>query len=321
MELELRHLRLVCAVAEAGSLGRAAGALGCSQPALSKQLQRIEALLGEPLFRRGPAGVQPTGYGLEVLVQAKEVLVRADAIGRRRGGARGTGGLLRLGVTNTPMLPGLVRAVGTARPDLALTVSSVYSSADLVELLQKGELDVAVAADYPALELRHSTAVAHRGIVTAPAFVALPERHRLARRVEVGLDELADEAWFLTPDDGAGWPGVFYAACLAGGFTPATVHDFLGDQSHLSQMIAHGLGVSVVQATFPSAPGVVVKPLVGTPIWVRYVLAWRKEEVEDALVDLLSRAAGTAYRELIAQARHFQEWSVRTYRVPKAGSE
>ncbi|MGH8795377.1 MAG: LysR family transcriptional regulator, partial [Stackebrandtia sp.] len=46
MEVELRHLRAVCAVADAGSVSKAAAALGISQPALTAQLRRIEQSLG-----------------------------------------------------------------------------------------------------------------------------------------------------------------------------------------------------------------------------------------------------------------------------------
>lgn len=68
-------------------------------------------------------------------------------------------------------------------------------------------LDAAIAVDYPGMELRHSDAVAYRGIVTEPTFVALAAGHRLRHRTEVALADLAEEPWFVTPDDGAGWPG------------------------------------------------------------------------------------------------------------------
>lgn len=62
MELELRHLRVLCAIADAGGVGRAAAALGYTQPAMSTQLRRIEGLLGEGVFLRSSAGVELTAY-------------------------------------------------------------------------------------------------------------------------------------------------------------------------------------------------------------------------------------------------------------------
>ncbi|MER6046061.1 LysR family transcriptional regulator [Streptomyces sp. NPDC001793] len=318
MELELRHLRVLCAIADAGSVGRAASELGFSQPAMSTQLRRIERHFGTPLFERTMSGVELTPYGAEVLAQARDVLARADAIGRRPAGS-GAAPLrpLRLAATNSPVLSGMVVRLRSRLPDVALTVSSVYPSSEIVQLLEDGAVDAAIAADYPGLELRHSAAVAHRGIVTEPSFVALPARHRLRHSMEVGLADLADSAWFVTPDDGAGWPGVFYAACESAGFTPAAVHEFLGDQLQLQSMIAEGLGVAVVQATLRPISGVVVKPLIGTPLWCRYVLAWRRGSVADEIADTLVGAASSAYRALIAQSPHLRTWATRTWNVAR----
>ncbi|KAA2261568.1 LysR family transcriptional regulator [Solihabitans fulvus] len=316
--LELRHLQALCAIADTGSLRRAASVLGYSQPALTTQLQRIEHYFGEPLFDRGSAGVVPTPFGVEIIAQARDVLARVYAIGRRPPSrTAGANRVLRLAATNTPILSGLLARLRAALPDLALTVSSVYSSSQIVELLEAAELDAAIGVDYPGLELRHSHAVAHRGIVTEPSFVALPASHRLAHKMEVSLRELAEDAWFLTPDDGAGWPGVFYTACGAAGFSPATVHEFLGDRIQLQNMIADGLGVSTVQATFQPADGVVVKPLTGTPLWCRYLLACRVPGVADEVSDAVHRSATAAYRDLVARAPHYQAWASRTFYAPR----
>ncbi|MFI9274957.1 LysR substrate-binding domain-containing protein [Kitasatospora sp. NPDC052896] len=314
MELELRHLRALCTVADAGSIGRAAAELGCSQQAMSTQLRRIELYFGEPLFERNTAGVRPTRYGVEVVARARDVLDRAEAIGRRPAGDAAPRPVLRLAATNSPILSGMVGRVRTELPDLVLTVSSVYESSQIVELLESGGLDAAIGVDYPGLELRHSAAVEHRGIVTEPSFVALPADHRLKHRTEVALADLAEDSWFITPDDGAGWPGVLYAACEAVGFTPAVVHEFLGDQLQLQNMIGEGLGVSLVQATTRPIPGVIVRPLIGTPLWCRYLLAWRKESVAEEVVVTLFGSACASYRDLIARAPHFHAWAARTYR-------
>ncbi|KUM73353.1 LysR family transcriptional regulator [Streptomyces curacoi] len=317
MELELRHLRVLCAIADAGSVGRAAADLGYSQPAVSTQLRRIEGHLGEPLFERGPTGVRPTPYGAEVVAQARDVLARAAAIGRRPAPGAAQARTLRVAATNSPMLVGMMSGARARLPDLSLAVNSVYASSRIVELLEEGTVDAAIAADYPGRELEHSEAVAHRGIVTEPNFVALSSGHPLARRPQLALADLAEEAWFLTPDDGAGWPGVFYAACAAAGFTPSAVHEFLGDRLELQGMIADGLGVAVVQATTRPIPQVVVKPLTGTPLWCRYVLAWRRDTVSEETADALLQSATAAYRELAARSPHLRTWATRTWSVPK----
>ena len=316
MELELRHLRVLCAIADAGSVGGAAVDLGYSQPAMSTQLRRIERYFGDSLFERRATGVRPTQYGIEVVAQARDVLARAAAIGCRPAtGAARTRRTLRLAATNSPVLSGMVSRVRGRLPDVPLAVSSVYASSRIVELLEDGAVDAAVAADYPGMELTHSDAVTHRGIVTEPTFVALPSRHRLAHRAQVPLADLAADAWFLTPDDGAGWPGVFHTACAAAGFAPVAVHEFLGDQLQLQSMIADGLGVSLVQATLRPIPDVVIKPLTGTPLWCRYVLAWRRDAVAGEMAEALFECAAAAYRELAGRSPHLRTWTARTRRV------
>ncbi|GAA3812226.1 LysR family transcriptional regulator [Streptomyces coacervatus] len=319
MELELRHLRVLCAIADAGSVGRAASELGYSQPAISTQLRRIERHFGQSLFERRATGVMPTQYGVEVVAQARDVLARAAAIGYRPpADAAGTRRTLRVAATNSPVLSGMVSRVRARLPDVTLAVSSVYSSSRIVELLEDGAVDAAVAADYPGMELKHADTVTHRGIVTEPTFVALPARHRLGHRAQVSLADLADDAWFLTPDDGAGWPGVFYTACAAAGFSPVAVHEFLGDQLQLQSMIADGLGVSVVQATLRPIPDVVIRPLTGTPLWCRYVLAWRHDAVAEETADALFHSAASAYRELAGRSPHLTAWAARTWRASGA---
>lgn len=72
--IEFRHLRTVVAVAEAGSITKAAKMLYTAQPALSTQLQQIENILGADLFVRTPKGMQLTEAGEQFLVHAKSIL-------------------------------------------------------------------------------------------------------------------------------------------------------------------------------------------------------------------------------------------------------
>lgn len=71
--LELRHLRTVRAIADTGSLTKAAATLGLAQPALSAQLRRIEKALGGVLFDRDHTGARATPLGELVLERACSV--------------------------------------------------------------------------------------------------------------------------------------------------------------------------------------------------------------------------------------------------------
>ncbi|MFC7642144.1 LysR family transcriptional regulator [Streptosporangium lutulentum] len=114
MELEIRHLRVICAIADHGSLTRAATALALTQPGLSAQLGRIEIMLGGRLFDRRHEGVTPTEFGEMVLTRARALLPSVDELlNTTATAARGERGTrrVRLGSVNAPLLGGLITAV------------------------------------------------------------------------------------------------------------------------------------------------------------------------------------------------------------------
>jgi DNA-binding transcriptional LysR family regulator len=75
MDLDLNQMRSIVVLAEYLHFGRAAGALYISQPALTKQIRRIEEILGGPLFVRRPRKLTLTRAG-EVLVEHARSLIR-----------------------------------------------------------------------------------------------------------------------------------------------------------------------------------------------------------------------------------------------------
>lgn len=89
----MRHLRALCAIADTGSLHKAARQLGMSQPSLTTQLRRIENSLGAELFSRERTGCRPTPLGRAVLSRARPLVaemaalvVEAKAAAARAGG-------------------------------------------------------------------------------------------------------------------------------------------------------------------------------------------------------------------------------------------
>lgn len=73
-DLELRHLRAVCAIADAGSITKAASMLGVTQPGLSAQLRAVEEIIGGALFHRDSAGCSPTEIGTDLIAMARPLL-------------------------------------------------------------------------------------------------------------------------------------------------------------------------------------------------------------------------------------------------------
>jgi DNA-binding transcriptional LysR family regulator len=80
MDLELRHLRCLVAIADAGTFSDAAIGLGVSQAAVSRNLQALEKVLGVRLLHRTSRSVAPTTAGVRVLAQARQLLAAADSL-------------------------------------------------------------------------------------------------------------------------------------------------------------------------------------------------------------------------------------------------
>ncbi len=100
--IEIRHLRYAIAVADAGHMTRAAERLGIQQPPLSQQIRSLEIMVGTPLFRRLPRGVDLTEAGRGFVERARKVIADVDlAIEAARRTARGEEGGLPIGFTSS----------------------------------------------------------------------------------------------------------------------------------------------------------------------------------------------------------------------------
>ena len=122
MPLELRHLRSFVAVAERGSLTRAAEDLHVAQQSLSQQMRTLEARLGVQLLIRSPKGVVLTDEGNVLAREARTVLARADrAVETVRRAADNARSVLRVGFLSSvanALMPPVVRVFGERHPGM-----------------------------------------------------------------------------------------------------------------------------------------------------------------------------------------------------------
>ena len=155
--IDLRHLAALEAVARTRSFGRAARELGYTQSAVSQQIAQLERIVGQRLFYRpgGPRRVEPTEAGLLLLGHANAIVARLDAARADMAAlAEGAAGTLRVGIyqsVGARLLPALVRRFRAQWPRVAVRVREESSAADLLRLLEHGELDLTFA-DLPLQE-------------------------------------------------------------------------------------------------------------------------------------------------------------------------
>ena len=155
--VELRHLTALEAVGRTRSFGRAARELGYTQSAVSQQIAQLERIVGQQLFNRpgGPRRVEPTEAGLLLLGHADAIVARLDAARADMAAlAEGSAGTLRVGIyqsVGARLLPALVRRFREQWPQVGIRVREESSAADLLRLLEHGELDLTFA-DLPLRE-------------------------------------------------------------------------------------------------------------------------------------------------------------------------
>ncbi|MEW2272713.1 LysR family transcriptional regulator [Streptomyces griseofuscus] len=293
MELELRHLKTIRAIAEAGSLTRAATVLGPSQPALSAQLRRIERALGGALFERGRHGVRTTALGELVLERPRIVLPAVSELQReaaRFARNQGERERLRLGGTHGPLLGALVDRLADAAPGTAVTTCASWSERELAEMLKEGRLDFALSGTCGSAPPPDSPHLVWELIAVDPVFVMLADGHRLAHGREIELAALTDEQWACVPGDGC-FADCCTAACARAGFTPRRMYET--DTASCVHLVQVGRAVGLCRATFPPTPGLAIRPLARTPLMWRHLLGWRgRSRARAAPLRRVPRGAG-----------------------------
>jgi DNA-binding transcriptional LysR family regulator len=155
--IELRHFLALEAVAHEGSFGKAATALGYTQSAVSQQIAALERIVGHRLVER-PGGPKP----VSLTEAGRLLLTHADAIAARVAAAQadltaldeGQAGTLRVGVFQSVgqrVLPELMRRYLDAWPQLKVTLTESANDEELLELVERGDLDLTFA-DLPLTE-------------------------------------------------------------------------------------------------------------------------------------------------------------------------
>ncbi len=195
--LDPSSLTLLATIADAGSLTAAARALGATQPALSKQLQRIEQSLGVPVFERSMRGVTPTAYGSALLPRARTIAAQArqalEEVAQLRGEREGALHVALSHLATLALLPQVVGPFRDAWPQVALRIGPpTFRFAGLRE----GAPDFAVVS-LPAERL--GSEFAARPIYTGTVAVVVRRGHPLARART--LAALAGADWVVPSPD------------------------------------------------------------------------------------------------------------------------
>jgi LysR family transcriptional regulator for metE and metH len=148
MNLEIRHLKLIAAIAETGSMTRAGNCLHLTQSALSHQLRDVEEQLGVPLFERGNRKMTLTPAGRRLLESARTVIAELESAQQEIKARKVVGqGLIRLSTecyTVYHWLPARLKLFQRKFPSVEFQLV-VEATDNPFEALLEGQLDVAIA--------------------------------------------------------------------------------------------------------------------------------------------------------------------------------
>ncbi|MEM1274159.1 MAG: LysR substrate-binding domain-containing protein [Pseudomonadota bacterium] len=240
INLTLKQLRYVDALARYGHFGRAAEASAISQPALSMQIKELEAALGAPVFERNARKVQLTGFGEDVALRARDILRAVDELGDLARAARQSlVGRLRIGVIPTVapyLLPRIMPALTGSGLALDLRVRETLTGT-LIDEMREGRLDTAIVA----------LPVGEPNLTEAPLF---EEDFVLVRPEADGAQpvpapEKLREMRLLLLEEGHCFRDQALSFCNAGRAAPKELMDG-SSLSTLVQMVSAGIGVTLI---------------------------------------------------------------------------
>lgn len=296
-ELELRYLWYFVAVAEELSFSRAALRIGIAQPPLSQQIQKLEALLGCPLFERAGRRVRLTDAGALLLNDARRLLTDAGQTAERlRRAARGETGTLTIGFWPSTLfspLPLAVRRFRERCPGVAVRMREMYQP-EQFEAIGNGTIDIAIVREPPPVD-----GILAIEVLAEPFVVAVPEDHRLAALRAVGAAQLRDEDFVLFPRDSA--PGLharLLGVCRRAGFEPRVVQEAEAWHTIIS-LVEAGIGVSLIPASFQGrrTGALAYRPLTGRQVRTLTVACVRQSgrpPVAEAFLEVLKATARAA---------------------------
>ena len=280
MALELSELRAFLVLANHLHFGQAAEALHVSQPALTKQMQRLEAKVSGPLLIRGYRRVTLTPAG-EILRDRARSLLREAEIAEQmvRLAVSGKAGLLRIGFGIASLaagLPGILARFREHFPEVQVSMRDMPTP-DQIKALEQGDIDVGF------VRLPVESAELATVPVLEEMLVAAVPRGMSYRK---GLFSLRNEPFVsISRSVSASFYDHLVQTCRAAGFSPRIVQE-VNELFTVLNLVQAGVGVSLVprSARLMRVPDVrLLDTNLAEARW-RIGIAWRKVDQSDPLV-------------------------------------
>jgi DNA-binding transcriptional LysR family regulator len=255
--MELRQLRYFLMLANELHFKRAADKLFIVQPALTKQIQDLEAELGVILFDRNKRNVKLSVAGeffrneissvFEHLEKTKNEIKQVE---------QGQKGEIKIGYVGScihTFLPNLLADLNKKYPEIHTYLSEMTSASQLLAV-QKGELDIAFLRN-PPLNKRFE----QRIVFQENFSLVLPQNHWLDEINFQSLAQVSNEKFILpTKFDGEIYHNLQWSICEDAGFSPQISHETVHGYTTL-KLVENNLGISLIPISFKQVTNAAIK--------------------------------------------------------------
>lgn len=290
--MELRHLRYFKAVAEHLNFSRAAEQLHVAQPALSRQIQAVEDELGTKLLERNRVSVRLTDAGRTFYSRTCKILAEADmAVAAVREVAEGTGGELIISNDwhlGNDFVSGSLAEFRARYPRIEVILQD-RKIPDQVALLRSRRVHLGfIIRDLPGVRAD----LQMLSILRSRLLLALPARHRLAKRANVRLADLAQETWLtFDPQETPSYTQFLTRLCRFAGFTPL-LGEHASTPEGLLGRVASGYGIALFpeHINLPANRHLRFVPTDCAPL--ELCAAWHRDEKSELLKKYLTVLRG-----------------------------
>ena len=274
MHITLRHLRIFEAVANCGSISRAAAELHLTQPAVSMQMKQLEEQIGLPLLEQVGKRMFLTEAGQELRGHARDIAARMVGLNAAMDQFRGLErGLLRLAVVSTAnyFLPRLIADFNRLHPGVRVSLQVANREFVLSALADNGT-DLAITGQPP-----DSLDVVAQNFMDNPLVVIAAPGHPLALLPSIPLQRMVEET-LVVRESGSGTRAAMERLFATHRLAYRAGCEF-GTNEALKQAVRAGLGLGVVSLQTIElelqAGCLVVLPVEGFPVVRQWYVLYR----------------------------------------------
>ncbi|WP_035718346.1 LysR family transcriptional regulator [Gordonia terrae] len=243
--IDVLGLRVLVAVADVGSVTGAARELGYSPSNVTQHIRRLERALGATMVERTGRRIMLTDRAQALVERGRHLLLELDDL------ADGTtpvpSGSIDVGAFPTGLRGLLIPAIAELAEDYrALTIRPRELEPDeALNLLRAGRLHAAIIKEWGAIRPHDDEIVHEQTLGVDPVDVLLPAQHALARATSLSLQDLAEQAWALTPREDPTYRDWFTSHQNVLALRPTAIYE-ASEFASLVSFVEHGLAITAL---------------------------------------------------------------------------